>query len=81
MKSIKSNIILVQKFKKEKSWVKILVNTLINFDKILIVLSATCGEISISSFVNIIGAPVGIASASFSLIFFDYRNNNKNIGK
>ena len=54
---------------------------MINFDKILIALSATCGEISISSFVNIIGAPVGIASASFSLIFFDYRNNNKNIGK
>ena len=81
MKSIKSNIILVQKFKKEKSRVKNLVNTLINFDKILVVLSVTCGEISISSFVNIIGAAVGIASVSFNLIFFDYRNNNKNIGK
>ena len=40
------------------------------FDKTLIVLSATSGGISIISFGSIIGAPVGIASASFSLIFF-----------
>ena len=38
-------------------------------DKILIVLSATIGEISIISFTTTIGAPVGIASASFTLIF------------
>ena len=38
-------------------------------DKILIVLSATTGGISIISFTSIIGAPVGIASASFTLIF------------
>ena len=38
-------------------------------DKILIVLSATTGGISIISFTTIIGAPVGIASASFTLIF------------
>ena len=38
-------------------------------DKILIVLSATTGGVSIISFTNIIGAPVGIASASFTLIF------------
>ena len=38
-------------------------------DKILIVLSATTGGVSIISFTSIIGAPVGIASASFALIF------------
>ena len=38
-------------------------------DKILIVLSATTGGISICSFTSIVGAPVGIASASFNLIF------------
>ena len=44
-------------------------------DKILIVLSATTGGISIISFATAIGAPVGIASASFTLIFF-YINRN-----
>ena len=39
-------------------------------DKILIVLSATSGGVSIISFTSIAGAPVGIASASFTLIFF-----------
>ena len=38
-------------------------------DKILIVLSATSGGVSIISFTSIAGAPVGIASASFTLIF------------
>ena len=38
-------------------------------DKILIVLSATTGGISIILFTTTIGAPVGIASASFTLIF------------
>ena len=38
-------------------------------DKILVVLSATSGGVSIISFTSIIGAPVGIASASFTLIF------------
>ena len=47
------------------------------FDKTLIALPATCGGISIISFVSVIGAPVGTASASFSLIFFDYRNGKK----
>ena len=37
--------------------------------KVLIVLSATSGGISIILFTSIIGAPVGIASASFTLIF------------
>ena len=39
------------------------------FDKSSIVLSATSGSIFITSFATVIGAPVGIASASFSLAF------------
>ena len=38
-------------------------------DKSLIVLSVTSGSISIASFSTVTGAPVGIASASFSLAF------------
>ena len=38
-------------------------------DKILIVLSATTGGVSIISITTIVGAPVGIASASFTSIF------------
>ena len=38
-------------------------------DKVLIVLSATSGGVSIISFTTIIGAPIGIASASFTLLF------------
>ena len=38
-------------------------------DKVLIVLSATSGGVSIISFTSIIGAPVGIASASLTLFF------------
>ena len=38
-------------------------------DKILIVLSATTGGVSIISFTSVIGARVGIASANFTLIF------------
>ena len=37
--------------------------------QILIVLSAASGGVSIISFTSIIGAPVGIASASLTLIF------------
>ena len=39
------------------------------FDKSLIVLSGTSDSISIVSFATVIGAPVGITSASFSLAF------------
>ena len=39
------------------------------FDKSLIVLSVTTGSISIASFATVIGAPVGITSARFSLAF------------
>ena len=38
-------------------------------DKILIFLSATTGGVSICLFTSIVGAPVGIASAGFTLIF------------
>ena len=39
------------------------------FDKSLIVLSVATGSISIASFATVIGAPVGIMSASSSLAF------------
>ena len=39
------------------------------FDNSLIVLSVTIGSISIASFATVIRAPVGMASASFSLAF------------
>ena len=39
------------------------------FDKSLTVLSVTTGIISIASFATVTGAPVGMASASFSLAF------------
>ena len=39
------------------------------FDNALIVLSGTSGGVSIISFGRITGFPVGIASASFSLVF------------
>ena len=45
------------------------VTTFDYIDKILIVLSATSGGVSIISFTSIVGSPVGIASASFTLIF------------
>ena len=45
------------------------VTTFDYIDKILIVLSATSSGVSIISFTSIVGAPVGIASATFTLIF------------
>ena len=48
------------------------------FDKSLIILSLTSGSISIASFANVIGAPVGIASAisvSFHFISFQFSFN------
>ena len=38
-------------------------------DKVLIVLSATSSGVSIVSFTSVVGAPIGIASASSTLIF------------
>ena len=45
------------------------VTTFDYIDKILIVLSATTGGVSIISSTSVIGVPVGIASTSFTLIF------------
>ena len=39
------------------------------FDKSLTVLSVTSGSVSIASFATVIGIPIGITSASLSLIF------------
>ena len=51
-----------------KKWKKYI--TIFDYlDKILIVLSTTSGGILIISFTTIVGAPVGIASANFTLIF------------
>ena len=51
------------------------------FDKSLIILSSTTGSIPIASFATVIGAPVGIACASFSLAFsmltWIVKNNKK----
>ena len=45
------------------------VTTFDYIDKILIVLNETTGGVSVISFTSIIGAPAGIASTSFTLIF------------
>ena len=38
-------------------------------DKILIVLSATTGSVSIASFATVVGTPLGIINASLNLVF------------
>ena len=48
-------------------------------DQALIVLSATSGGVSIISFTSIVGAPVGIASASLTLFFFSNNRNSQKI--
>ena len=40
-----------------------------HIDNVLILLSATSGGVSVISFTSIVGAPLGIASASFTLTF------------
>ena len=45
-------------------------------DKVLIVLSATSGGVSIISFTSVVEAPVGIGGASFTLIFFSNHRNH-----
>ena len=49
------------------------------FDESLIVLSAASGSISIALFATVIGAPIGIASASFTLAFSVSRSIVKNV--
>ena len=72
MKYVKLKIIVSKKLIKENHAVKKISKYVTAFDyidKILIVLSSTTGGVSICSFTSIVGAPVGIASASFTLIF------------
>ena len=62
-----------QEINQRKLCIKKLSNyvTVFNYiDKILIVLSAVIGGVSIISFTSIVGALVGIANANFTLIFF-----------
>ena len=61
-----------QKINQRKSYSKKFSNYITTFDyidKMLIVLSATTGGVSIISFASIVGAPVGTASTSFTLSF------------
>ena len=58
-----------QEINQTKLCIKILSNTGFDYiDRILIVLSAATGGLSIISFTSIVGAPVGIASASVILV-------------
>ena len=57
-------------FKCNKWWI---------IDKILIVLSATSGGVTIISFTDVVGAPVRKASASFTLIFSLITGITKNL--
>ena len=61
-----------QEINQGKSYSKKLGKCITSFDyidKTLIVLSATTGGVSIISFTSIVGAPVGIASASLFFFF------------
>ena len=63
---------IIKEINQRKSCSKKLSKYVATFDyihKILIVLSATSGGVSIISFTSVAGAPVGIASASFTLVF------------
>ena len=63
---------LIEEINQRKSCIKKLSKYFATFDyidKILIVLSATSGAVSIISFTSIVGMPVGIASQSFTWIF------------
>ena len=65
-------IVSIKKLIKENHVVKNVnkyVTTFDYIDKILIVLIATSSGVSIISFTSIIGVPVGIVSASLTLIF------------
>ena len=62
----------IKKINQRKSCSKKLnkyITTFDYIDKILVGLSATTGGVSIISFSSVTGAPVGIASASFTLLF------------
>ena len=63
--------ILLQKLKKELISKRLskYIASFDYFDKSLIVLSVTSGSVSIASFGTVIGTPVRIAGANFSLTF------------
>ena len=74
-------IILSMRLIKENHTVKTLSKYVTEFDyidKILIVSSVTTGGVSICFFTSVIGAPVGIAIASFTLVFFWQQESLKN---
>ena len=82
MKSIESKTALTQKFKRKimsKKMTKYIAD--INyFDKALIALSATRGGISIISSASLNGVHAGIASASFTLVFyFDNKDDKETV--
>ena len=61
-----------QEINERKSYIEKLNKYITIFEyinKILITLSATSGGVSITAFISIVGVAVGIASASFTLIF------------
>ena len=61
-----------QEINQRKSCIKKLTRYVTTFnyiDNVLIILSATSSGVSIISLTNVVGEPVGIASASFTLIF------------
>ena len=73
-----SEIIVIENYfyheiNERKSYIKKLLSKYVTIseyiDKILIILSATSGGVSAMSFVSIARVPVGIAGASFTLIF------------
>ena len=75
-KSWVSEIIRIENFYQEINQSKLCSKKLSKYvtafdyiDKILIVLSATTRGVSNCSFTSVVGVPVGIASASFTLIF------------
>ena len=64
--------IIFTKINQRKSCTKKISNYFAAFDyidNVLIALSATSGGVSIISFTSVVGAPVGITSASFTLTF------------
>ena len=59
----------VAEIKERELMSKMFITSFDYFDKSLIALSVTTGSISIASFANVIGGPVGIVIASISLAF------------
>ena len=50
-------------------------------DKVLIFLGSVSGGVCIISSASVVGAPVGIVGASFTLFFFSYNRNSQKITK